>query len=74
MKTYNVIFKSNNCKSTEHFFAKAYAKSINEIKKEIGGRLSPFYGYHVTHIFISSVDYDFNSFKTIPGFEQNENN
>lgn len=70
MKTYNVTFKNNNPKSSETFFAKAYASSMSEIKKEVGGRMSPFYGYHLTSVQLSSVDYDYNRFKVIPGFEK----
>ena len=70
MKTYNVSFKSNCPTSHDLFFAKAYAKSIKEIKANIGGKLSPFFGYHLSSVGLSSVDYSLNNFKPIPGFEK----
>lgn len=70
MKTYYVTFKTNNPKMNDGFLTKAYAKSKKDIKEQAGGRMSPFYGYHIVDIRISSCDYDYSSFKVIPGFEK----
>ena len=70
MKTYNVFFKTNCPTGNDGFFAKAYASSIKEIKKEISSSQSPFYGYHLSYVDLSSVDYSINTFRPVPGFEQ----
>lgn len=70
MKTFICTFKSNNKASNDILFASAYASSMKQIREQVQGRLSPFYGYHLSTIQISSIDISLSKYKIIPGFEK----